>query len=87
MELALFFRFPRPRSHFLKSGLRPNAPGYVTRTPDIDKLARAALDALTGVAFLDDKQVAVLRASKEYSDDRPGLHVAIRELPERRETP
>ena len=34
--------------------------------PDIDKLARATLDSLTGVLFADDAQVVRLQASKHY---------------------
>lgn len=48
-----------------------------TVTPDIDKLARTALDAMTGVIFTDDKVVCDLQATKEYGDS-PGVHVEIR---------
>lgn len=34
--------------------------------PDVDKLARAALDGLTGAAFADDCQVVDLRVKKVY---------------------
>jgi len=34
--------------------------------PDVDKLARAALDGLTGAAFADDAQVVHLTAVKKY---------------------
>lgn len=34
--------------------------------PDIDKLSRAVLDGLTGVAYQDDCQVILLQASKSY---------------------
>ena len=32
--------------------------------PDLDKLARAVLDALTGIAYVDDKQVVALDARR-----------------------
>ncbi len=56
-------------------------PKTVTRDephirPDIDKLARAVLDALTDVAYEDDEQVVKLVASKEYSDT-PGAWIKI----------
>ena len=44
--------------------------------PDIDKLARALLDALTGVVWVDDKQVVELRAVKNY-DQQDRLVVQI----------
>jgi len=42
---------------------------YVSKRPDIDKLARAVLDELSGRIIVDDSQVAVLVCSKEYIDD------------------
>lgn len=36
--------------------------------PDIDKLVRAILDGLTGIAFKDDGQVCEIRARKHYGD-------------------
>lgn len=35
--------------------------------PDLDNVIKAILDALNGVAYADDKQVARLYASKEYA--------------------
>ena len=37
--------------------------------PDVDKLARALLDALTGVAYEDDGQVVTLTVRKRYGPD------------------
>jgi len=37
-----------------------------TTKPDADKLARAVLDSLTGVAFEDDAQVVYLTGRKQY---------------------
>lgn len=34
--------------------------------PDIDNIAKAALDAINGIVFDDDKQVVKLEASKAY---------------------
>ena len=57
------FLMPRPKSHYRTgkhSGvLRDDAPRYVDKRPDIDKLVRATLDALRyGGAYMDDSQVA-----------------------------
>lgn len=46
----------------------------ITR-PDLDKLVRCVLDALTGVAYLDDSQVIDLKASKRYGNE--GLLVKV----------
>src|SRR5438132_14227085 len=44
VRLELDFHFPRPAGHFGKRGLRPSAPPWMFRRPDLDKLARAVLD-------------------------------------------
>lgn len=77
VSLVCEFRFARPASHFTKTGnLRKQAPQAPGR-PDLDKLVRALLDALTGVAFKDDSQVVDLDAAKRYSDP-PGVLVRLR---------
>jgi Holliday junction resolvase RusA-like endonuclease len=43
--------------------------------PDIDKLARAILDGLTGIAFADDGQVTRLVCEKQYGI--PGAHIRV----------
>ena len=74
MRLDLVFWFARPASHYgIKNGityLKSNAPvqPVSARLGDIDKLSRAVLDALTGVAYLDDRQVIKLEARKAYLD-------------------
>lgn len=44
--------------------------------PDIDKYARAVLDALTGFAFHDDGQVTDLHATKVYGP-QPGAIITV----------
>src|SRR5689334_16714836 len=58
VAVQLVFRLPRPKAHFLPANrsrlepvLRLDAPAYPMSPPDIDKLARAALDALTSAVF------------------------------------
>lgn len=64
--LEVAFRFVRPKSHHKSDGsLRAGAP-LTPGKPDIDKLLRALLDALTGVVYVDDAQVACIWATKEY---------------------
>jgi len=64
--ITVVFQFVRPKSHYTAKGaLRDAAPRNVGK-PDIDKLCRAVLDALTGIAYADDSQVVALDASKVY---------------------
>ena len=40
--------------------------GNHTSRPDLDNLLKAVLDALNGVAFLDDSQITEVRAVKSW---------------------
>jgi Holliday junction resolvase RusA-like endonuclease len=82
LALTVTYRLPRPRAHFgtgrNASILKPSAPAYVPTKPDIDKLLRAVLDALTGVVFRDDAQVAMLWSAKQYDSGVTGCTVTVR---------
>jgi len=77
VAVYLTFLLPRPAGHTGKRGLLPSAPAFPHRKPDIDRLARACLDALTGVVYLDDAQVTDLVARKRYADGQPGVVVEV----------
>ena len=79
VTVTLGFMFSRPKSHY---GTRANpgeikrsAPAYKSTRPDIDKLARAVLDALTGIVFVEDSQVAGLLAWKDWGP--PGVSIRV----------
>lgn len=76
VSVRLEFRMPRPKSHFGKKGLKPNAPLWHRSKPDVDKLVRAVLDSLTGIAYLDDSQVCDSHEIKQYSE-QPGVLITI----------
>ena len=78
MWVQLAFILPRPRGHYGVRGLRPSAPRYPGRKPDIDKLTRAVLDALVaGGGIRDDARVVRLHADKTYFRRRRGPGVAV----------
>lgn len=67
VELTAWFYFNRPKCHF-RTGkfsqlLKTSAPAHHAQKPDLDKLLRAACDALTGSLWRDDSQVARIRAA------------------------
>lgn len=82
--LHLTFVFPRPKAHFgtgRNAGqLKPTAPVHVTKAPDLDKLVRAVGDALTGIVWRDDAQVAVLEAHKVFGI-HPQVQLVARPIP------
>lgn len=85
VEVEVEFRMPRPKSHYFTGKRadvrRPDAPTNPIGTPDVDKLVRAALDALIGVAFDDDSRVARLFATKVYADaGKEGARIRVAAL-------
>ena len=74
LRLLITFILPRPKSHYRSTGaLRADAPVYVEKKPDGDKLERCSWDALTGIVFGDDSQIADWNGKKVYAAD--GAHV------------
>ena len=59
VAITLDFFLERPKSI-------PKRRTALTVKPDLDKLVRASLDALTGILFVDDAQVVYIRTSKAY---------------------
>ena len=58
------------------------AGSYPSVYPDVDKLARAVLDALTDVLWDDDSQVIVLMVRKQYQKEGegPGVNVLVENI-------
>jgi len=70
LRVDIILIFPRPKAHFLKAGLRPNAPMYHTAKPDRDNCDKAILDALGAEElqlWRDDAQVCAGGTTKLYA--------------------
>lgn len=82
VRVQLEFIFPRAKSHFgtgrNEKKLKPSAPLHHTKKPDIDKVTRAVLDAITNVVIEDDSCVVQLEASKRYGQ-KPGCVITVQE--------
>ena len=48
-----------------------------TQKPDADNFAKAALDGLQGVAYMDDAQVWQVEARKRWVDGVGGLRIQV----------
>lgn len=70
------FRLPRPKS-------LPKKVLHHIKKPDLDKLMRAVLDGITGIAIKDDSQVIRLEGGKRYADEKlpMGVHIEVRKVP------
>lgn len=72
VELRLEFHLPRPAT-------LPKKVLHHIKRPDLDKLVRAACDAITHVLIRDDAQVVILTAVKLYAPPagRVGCQISI----------
>lgn len=69
----ILFIMPRPTST-----PKTKTPPAVKR-PDLDKLTRAILDALTGISYEDDSQVTYMSLKKRLSQvgEQPGAEIEV----------
>lgn len=68
LRITMEFFFARPKSHYNKHGVKPNAPIWHTSKPDGDNLEKFVLDALNGIYWRDDSQVCLMEKMKRYSE-------------------
>ena len=67
LAVSMVFSFEQPKS---------NKTQWHTQRPDLDNLAKAVLDALHGIAFLDDAVVDEMKLRKQWRE-KPGLWVEV----------
>ena len=85
VRVDITYYLPRPRYHYRTGAraneLKPNAPIYVDKKPDRDKLDRATCDALTTAGVIrDDAQIASGLGEKRYADAATGARITITPL-------
>jgi Holliday junction resolvase RusA-like endonuclease len=73
ISCVLTFQFHRPQYHYLpinsvrtQEEVKPDAPAYPIKPPDLDKLTRAIWDSLTSVVWVDDAQVVACTIRKQW---------------------
>ena len=77
VAMRVDFYFSRPKNHWRSNGtLKASAENlWVPKAPDLDKLARAVCDALTGIVWRDDAQVAHIVLNKWWGQPRAEIYV------------
>ena len=72
VTVTVEFHLPRPKS-------LPKRVIWMVRKPDLDKLVRSTLDALSGIAYVDDNRVTRIVATKTYAEspDATGATITI----------
>ncbi len=84
-SMTLVFNFERPKAHY-RTGryshlLRDDAPDRHLQDPDGDKLERAILDGLTGIAYHDDNEVDTCGRHKRWAgrgSGEEGVQITLR---------
>lgn len=84
LTVTVVFRIARPDGHWRKGkygeSLKPSAPAFPATKPDVDKLARSTLDALTGIVWDDDSRIVCLSVAKVYAQPgQEGACITVRE--------
>lgn len=78
------FFFARPKCHYISNNpekaIRHGAPYWHVSAPDRDKLERSTNDALTGVIWIDDSQIAGTLSQKVYTAGRSGAAIKVYRL-------
>ena len=74
VDVGVEFILPRPKA-------LPKRVVHMVRKPDLDKLIRSTLDALLGVAYVDDNRVRAITAVKRYQSpgETPGALITVKE--------
>lgn len=77
LSVRMLLLFPRPSRLRWKTKPMPRVPH--TSKPDAENVAKAALDSLTGLLWVDDSQVFDLRVKKLYAagEEQPGVYVEV----------
>lgn len=85
INVSLHFYLLRPKSHYgtgrNQGNVKISAPAFPAGRPDLDKLIRSTLDALTESGLIhDDAQIVQLTAWKDYIyeiQDTPGVFITV----------
>lgn len=77
-DIKVFMPVPKSDSK-KKKDLKLSGKIRPTMKPDNDNIAKSVLDALNGLAYVDDKQIVELKVDKYYGVE-PYVHVKLTEL-------
>lgn len=66
--LEIEFCFPRPKKHYNKKGLKPDAPLFYAIRPDLDNIEKLVMDALNKVFYRDDCLICRKETTKIYGE-------------------
>lgn len=76
--IRAFFPIPKSVSKMKREQMRDLRILH-TKRPDVDNIVKAVLDALNGVAYYDDSQIAEVMISKAYAE-QPKVMIELCEV-------
>lgn len=79
-QIRAYFPIPKSTTKKLRAKMETDSYPY-TKKPDGDNVIKAILDALNGIAYDDDSQVAEAKIEKFYSPN-PRAEVLLEEMEE-----
>jgi len=80
LEIMAHFPVPASAPKAVRAAVYAGAAIPMSVRPDIDNLVKTVLDALNGLAWADDGQVAQITARKFRTTGRARLHVSVAEI-------
>jgi Holliday junction resolvase RusA-like endonuclease len=76
LDVFIEFVMPRPKAMIWKTRSMPSVKH--DKKPDLDNLAKAVLDSLSGIAWVDDSQICVLQLCKRIASGGEQSHTRVR---------
>ena len=84
VSIRMTFFVQRPKSHFgtgKNSGkLKPSAPEFPEKKPDLDNYEKFASDCLNGICWKDDSQIVDSMTRKRYTATNPRTEIEIKTI-------
>lgn len=78
LSLEVTFEIPRPKSHYRANGqLKGNAPIHCDKKPDASNYLKGLEDALNGILWKDDSQLAIVSMRKRYAAKEPKTTLTV----------
>ena len=78
ISIKILFKFEVPKSYSKKKRAEALAGNLRPTKADIDNYIKSVLDGLNKVAFLDDRYIYSIEATKVYTDGEPEVIVEIK---------